>query len=40
MNSKLRNAIHRKHILYSNYAKQSNGKTWEKYRKQRNLVIN
>ena len=38
MNSKLRKAIHRKHMLYSNYTKQRNGKTWKKYRKQRNLV--
>ena len=38
MNSKLRKAIHRKHMLYTNYTKERNGKTWKKYRKQRNLV--
>jgi hypothetical protein len=38
MNSTLRKAIHRKHMLYSNYTKQRNGENWEKYRKQTNLV--
>ena len=40
MNSTLRKAIHSVHMLCSNYTKQRNGRTWEKYRKQRNLVIN
>ena len=38
MNSTLRKAIHSVHMLCSNYTKQRNGRTWEKYRKQRNLV--
>jgi hypothetical protein len=33
MNSELREAIYRKHMFYSQYTK-----TWEKFRKQRNLV--
>jgi hypothetical protein len=38
MNSELRGAIYRKHMLYSQYTKNRNTKTWEKFRKQRNLV--
>jgi hypothetical protein len=38
MNSKLGKASHRKHMLYSSYTKRRNVKTWEKCRKQRNLV--
>jgi hypothetical protein len=38
MNSTLTKAIHRVHMLCSNYTKQRNGRTWKKYRKQRNLV--
>jgi hypothetical protein len=38
MNSELRGAIYRKHMLYTQYTKQRNAKTWEKFRQQRNLV--
>jgi hypothetical protein len=38
MNSELRGAIYRKHMFYSQYTKNHNTKTWEKFRKQRNLV--
>jgi hypothetical protein len=38
MNSELRGAIYRKHMFYSQYTKNRNTKTWEKFRKQRNLV--
>jgi hypothetical protein len=38
MNSDLRGAIYRKHMLYTQYTKQRNAKTWEKFRQQRNLV--
>jgi hypothetical protein len=38
MNSELRGAIYRKHMLYNQYTKQRNAKTWEKFRQQRNLV--
>ena len=38
MNSELRGAIYRKHMLYSQYTKTRNTKTWEKFRKQRNMV--
>ncbi len=38
MNSELRKAIYRKHMLYTQFTKQRNSKTWEKYRNQRNLV--
>ena len=38
MNSELRGAIYRKHMLYSQYTTNRNIKTWEKFRKQRNLV--
>ena len=37
MNSELRGAIYRKHMFYSQYTKNRNTKTWEKFRKQRNL---
>ena len=38
MNSELRGAIYRKHMLYSQYTKQHNVKTGGKFRQQRNLV--
>ena len=38
MNGELRKEIYRKHMLYTNYTKQRNSKTWDKYRKQRNFV--
>jgi hypothetical protein len=38
MNSELREAIYRKHMFYSQYTKNRNTKTLEKFRKQRNLV--
>jgi hypothetical protein len=38
MNSELRGAIYRKHMLHAQYTKQRNAKTWEKLRQQRNLV--
>ena len=38
MNSELRGTIYRKHMFYSQYTKNRNIKTWEKFRKQRNLV--
>jgi hypothetical protein len=38
MNSEIRGAIYRKHMLYAQYTKQRNAKTWEKFRQQRNLV--
>jgi hypothetical protein len=38
MNSELRGAIYRKYMLYTQYTKQRNAKTWEKFRQQRNLV--
>jgi hypothetical protein len=34
----LRGTIYRKHMFYSQYTKNRNIKTWEKFRKQRNLV--
>ena len=38
MNSELRSAMHKKHMLYSHFTKNKNAKTWDKYRRQRNLV--
>ena len=38
MNRVLRKAIYNKHMLYSKYVSNRNGKTWEKYRVQRNYV--
>ena len=38
MNRALRKAIYTKHMLYSKYVRNRNGKTWEKYRVQRNYV--
>jgi hypothetical protein len=38
MNSELRGAIYRKHVLHTQYTKQRNAKTWGKFRQQRNLV--
>ena len=38
MNRVLRKAIYTKHMLYSKYVSNRNGKTWEKYRFQRNYV--
>ena len=38
MNRKLRKAIYDKKRLHNKYLKCKNGKTWEKYRKSRNLV--
>jgi hypothetical protein len=38
MNNELRGAIYRKHMLYAQYTKQRNVKTWEKFRQQRNLL--
>ena len=36
--SELRSARHKKHMLYSHFTKNKNAKTWDKYRRQRNLV--
>ena len=33
MNSELRGVIYRKHMFYSQYTKNRNTKTWEKFRK-------
>lgn len=38
MNRELRKAVYRKHMLYTQYTKNRNSKTWEKYRRQRNMV--
>jgi hypothetical protein len=38
MNSELRSAMHKKHMLYSHLTKNKNVKTWDKYRRQRNLA--
>jgi hypothetical protein len=38
MNGELRSAMHKKHMLYSHFTKNKNVKTWDKYRRQRNLA--
>jgi hypothetical protein len=38
MNSELRSARHKKHMFYSHFTKNKNAKTWDKYRRKRNLV--
>ena len=38
INGELRRAIHRKHMLYTNFTKNRNNLTWDKFRQQRNLV--
>ena len=38
MNRELRKAIYKKQMLRSNFEKYKTSKTWEAYRKQRNLV--
>ena len=38
INGELRRAIHRKHMLYTNFTKNRNNLTWDKFRQHRNLV--
>ena len=38
MNRELRKAIYNKKMFYTKYTKNKNAKTWEEYRKKRNLV--
>ena len=38
MNSKLKKAVYKKRMLHNNYKKYKDSKSWDLYRKQRNIV--